>query len=188
MVAVYLSCCLFLHRDVVHPGMHPGYRDARLYTVAAHRYLCENSLTLGHTSCYPGPRTAAQWLSHESLVAAYNGPCVPHAGLPCQTALAAPRWCRSALIPSTPPRQPGADTCVHILPSILRIPSWKTRGLLGSTASAQCTREIKLHCFRHLRESSETVFLHETHWKIKAFARIVYYSDAVADGENFRGG
>ena len=55
------------------------------------------------------------------------------------------------------------DTCVPIHGTGLRVASWNTRGLQGSTASAQDFRERKHHCLQRLCDANDIVFLQETH-------------------------
>ena len=60
-----------------------------------------------------------------------------HLGPPLQ------RWRRDALQPPAVPwGQPARDTCVHVPTGGLRCVSWNTRGLLGSTASSERSREL----------------------------------------------
>ena len=111
-------------------------------------HWCESSLGLGCSSCYPWLGFVDEWLSLDSFGAACVGALGSAVGLPRfhvdgeLPRSSAPRWRRGALAPpSADGGHSGVGTCVHIPPAGLRIASWNTRGLLGSTASAQGKKE-----------------------------------------------
>ena len=73
------------------------------------------------------------------------------------------RWRRDALQPSEV-RQPQCDrdTCIHIPERSFRCASWNSRGLLGSTASSQTSREQKHRYLERLIDKNDVVCLQET--------------------------
>ena len=76
------------------------------------------------------------------------------------------RWQRDS---SQPPKilqlHQARDTCVHIPTGVLRCVSWKTRGLLGSTASSQVSRKQKQKYSQRLTDKNDVICLQETHGK-----------------------
>ena len=76
------------------------------------------------------------------------------------------RWRRDALQPPEVPQPHCArDTCVHISESGLRCASWNARGLLGSTASSQTSREQKHRYLKRRVDKIDVVCVQETHGK-----------------------
>ena len=76
------------------------------------------------------------------------------------------RWRRDALQPPEVPQPHCArDTCVHTPESGLRCASWNARGLLGSTASSQTSREQKHRYLKRLTDKNDVVCVQETHGK-----------------------
>ena len=55
------------------------------------------------------------------------------------------------------------DTCVRIPVGSLRCVSWNMRGLLGSTASSQASREQKQKYTKRLTDENDVICLQEAH-------------------------
>ena len=80
------------------------------------------------------------------------------------------RWRRDTLVPYVMGRRLGlTDTCAHISDACVRVASWNMRGLLGSTASGQGSRERKHRCLQRLCESNGIVCLQ------KPMATLIFY-------------
>ena len=106
----------------------------------------------------------------EGPVTSYYSWNVWTAGSPCQRMQhygpSHQRWRRDALQPPEVPQPHYArDTCVHNPESGLRCASWKSRELLGSTASSQTSREQKHRYLKRLIDKNDVVCVQETHGK-----------------------
>ena len=102
---------------------------------------CEKS-PRGLVSCQHGENVDIAWPLVQDVAHVHVGVFAPHAGADEHVAKGDPlgsaphRWHRGALRPPELYRRPFAgDICVQILDAGLRVVSWNTRELLGSTAS-----------------------------------------------------
>ena len=76
------------------------------------------------------------------------------------------RWRRDALQPPGVQRdQLSRNTCVHIPDGGLRCVTWNTRGLIGSPASSQRSREQKHNYFSRLTKNNGIICTQEIHGK-----------------------
>ena len=87
------------------------------------------------------------------------------------------RWRRDALQPPEVHRDRlNRDTCTHIPDGGLRCDTWNTRGLIGSPASPQLSREKKHICLTRHAKNNDVICLQESHGRMNSYRLFRYWS------------
>ena len=132
--------------------------------------VCHRVSLFSPATCWPVGPMSLEWPLAQPGGPVQHGPALSHEDANSDrlgnARLGPPHqcWRRDAFQPPAVPRdQPSRDTCVHIPTEGLRCVSWSTRGLLGSTASSQRSREPKHVYLTRLTKKDDIICLQETH-------------------------